>query len=38
MKAVATVVMNRVNAATGEYARISQRWKYKKYNISRKTI
>ncbi len=28
MKAVATVVMNRVNVAEGEYARISQGRKY----------
>lgn len=25
MKAVATVIMNRVNASTGEYARVSRR-------------
>lgn len=28
MKAVATVVMNRVNSSQGEYARISRRRKY----------
>ena len=28
MKAVATVTMNRVNISDGEYARVSQRWKY----------
>lgn len=26
MRAVASVIMNRVNSAEGEYARISQRW------------
>jgi N-acetylmuramoyl-L-alanine amidase len=38
MKGVATVIMNRVNVPYGEYARISQRRKYKKYYFSKRTI
>lgn len=38
MKAVATVIMNRANASTGEYFRISQRRKHKKCNFSTRTI
>lgn len=38
MRAVASVVMNRVNVPTGEYSRVSQGRKYKKYNISTRTI
>ena len=38
MKAVASVVMNRVNVSEGEYARISQGRKYKKYYLSSRTI
>ena len=38
MKAVATVTMNRVNSSEGEYARVSQGRKYKKYYFSTRTI
>lgn len=38
MRAVASVVMNRVNISEGEYARISQGRKYKKYYLSSRTI
>lgn len=38
MKAVATVTMNRVNSSEGEYARVSQGRKYKKYYFSNWSI
>ena len=38
MKAVATVVMNRVNSSQGEYARISQGRQHQKYNIPTRAI
>lgn len=38
MKAVASVIMNRVNVPYGEYARISQGRKYKKYYKSTRAI
>ena len=38
MKAVASVVMNRVNSSEGEYARVSEGRKYPKYYISTRSI
>jgi len=38
MKAVASVVMNRVNVSEGEYARVSQGRKYTKYYLSARSI
>lgn len=38
MKAVASVIMNRVNVPNGEYSRVSQRWEYSKHIISARTI
>lgn len=38
MKAVASVIMNRVNASEGEYSRVSERRKHQKHNISARTI
>lgn len=38
MKAVASVVMNRVNVPDGEYARISQSREYTKHYTSARTI
>jgi len=38
MKAVASVIMNRVNAPNGEYSKVSEGRKYSKYYISARTI
>lgn len=38
MKAVATVIMNRVNVSEGEYFRVSNRWKHTKYFTSTRSI
>ncbi len=38
MKAVATIIMNRVNCSTRGICTYFTRWKYKKYNFSNRPI